>query len=95
VGSAHIQAQVAILVEQLSAGLAERGWRLSSPEQAGERAGIVVFAGAADPHDLLQHLTAGGVSVALRDGRIRLSPHFANNSDDVAHFFALLDRFDR
>jgi len=29
---------------------------------------------------------------ALRDGRIRLSPHYANNEDDLAYCFAALER---
>lgn len=93
IGSARIQAQVAKLIEQLSVGLEQRGWRLAAPWQEHERAGIVAFAGAAEPQELFRYLAANGVVTALRDGRIRLSPHFANNEADLAGFFTLLDRF--
>jgi selenocysteine lyase/cysteine desulfurase len=95
IGGGRIRAQVAALVEQLSAGLEQRGWRLASPRQSGERAGIVAFAGAANPQQLLHHLAEGGVSAALRDGHIRLSPHFANNGADAERFFAVLDAYAR
>lgn len=93
IGSARIRAQVAKLVEQLAGGLEQRGWRLATPWQEHECAGIIAFAGAVEPRELFRYLAANGVVVALRDGRIRLSPHFANNEADLAGFFTLLDRF--
>jgi selenocysteine lyase/cysteine desulfurase len=95
IGSTRIRAQVAMLVEQLASGLVQRGWRLAAPWQEHERAGIVAFAGAAGPQELFRHLAANGVVAALRNDHIRLSPHFANNTADVAGFFASLDRFPR
>lgn len=93
VGGARIRAQVAALTGQLQTGLAERGWRLASPWQASERAGIVAFSGTVDMPGLFRHLTAGGAVVALRNGAIRLSPHFANNAGDVERFLAVLDGY--
>jgi selenocysteine lyase/cysteine desulfurase len=93
VGSARIRAQVAALVEQLTVGLKARGWRLASPDKADQRAGIVTFCGAADPVALFRCLAAHGVVTALRNGHIRLSPHFANNPEDIERFFAVLDRY--
>lgn len=93
IGSARIRTQVARLVEQLAVGLEQRGWRLAAPRHGREGAGIVAFSGAAGSQELFRHLSANGVVVALRDGRIRLSPHFANNEADLVGFFTLLDRF--
>jgi selenocysteine lyase/cysteine desulfurase len=93
VGGARIRARVATLTGQLTSGLEQRGWQLASPRLEHERAGIVAFAGAAEPKELFRHLTANAVVVALRDGRIRLAPHFANTADDVTGFFAVLDRY--
>jgi selenocysteine lyase/cysteine desulfurase len=91
VGSARIRSQVAVLTEQLTAGLEERGWLLASPRKELERAGIVAFTGRGDPQELFRHLTASGIAVALRHDRIRLSPHFANTAEDIIRFFTALD----
>jgi selenocysteine lyase/cysteine desulfurase len=95
VGSAHIHAQVAFLVEQLSIGLARRGWQIAGPWQGDARAGILAFTGAGDMQKLFRYLAENGVVAALRDGRIRLSPHFANDTGDVTRFFAVLDGYGR
>lgn len=94
VGGARIRAQVAALTTALGSGLEARGWQLASPRQEHERAGIVSFAGPVDMPGLFRHLTAGSIIVALRDGRIRLSPHFANTAADIDRFFAILDRYE-
>jgi selenocysteine lyase/cysteine desulfurase len=95
VGGAHIHAQVAFLVEQLSIGLARRGWQIAGPWQGDARAGILAFTGAGDMQKLFRYLADNGVVAALRDGRIRLSPHFANDTGDVTRFFAVLDGYGR
>ena len=93
VGGERIRAQVATLTGQLSHGLEDRGWRLASPRRDDERAGIVAFTGTHDAPGLFRYLTASGIITALRDGRIRLSPHFANTPADIARFFSVLDRY--
>ena len=93
IGSARVQAQVAALTGQLCAGLEQRGWSLVSPRQESERAGIVAGVGPVDPRELFRHLAANGVVTALRHGRLRLSPHFANNAGDIDNLFAVLDSF--
>ncbi len=92
-GVGKVREQVGGLLALLGKGLQKRGWRLDTPDAAEERAGIIAFAGTAEPQRLFRHLGGNGVTAALRDGRIRLSPHFANNEDDVNRFFAVLDRF--
>jgi len=94
IGSARVQAQVAALTGQLCAGLEQRGWRLVSPKKASERAGIVAGIGNIEPRVLFRYLAANGVTIALRHGTLRLSPHFANNARDIDNFFAILDRFE-
>ena len=93
IGSARVQAQVTALTGQLCAGLEQRGWSLVSPRQKSERAGIIAGVSPVDPRELFRHLAANGVVTALRHGRLRLSPHFANNAGDINNFFAILDRF--
>ncbi|MCM2264397.1 MAG: aminotransferase class V-fold PLP-dependent enzyme [Desulfuromonadales bacterium] len=92
VGIDVVRDRVFALTGQFRDGLLARGWQVGSPWTGHERSGIVAFAGKADPQKLFQSLDENGVVTALRDGRIRLSPHFANDSGDVARFFAVLDR---
>jgi selenocysteine lyase/cysteine desulfurase len=92
VGMERVRARVLALTGQLIESLQARGWRVEAPWPEGERAGIVAFAGATDPKTLFRNLTASGVVAALRDGRIRLSPHYANNEDDLARCLAALER---
>jgi len=92
VGIDVVRDRVFALTGQLRDGLLARGWRIGSPWAGDERSGIVAFAGKTDPQALFHALEENGVVTALRDGRIRLSPHFANDSEDVARFFAVLDR---
>lgn len=93
VGPQRVRSHVATLVDALSNGLAQRGWQVAGPWPNAARAGIVAFGGQADMVKLFGDLTASGVTVALRDGRIRLSPHFANHAGDIARFFAVLDSY--
>ena len=93
IGSERIRMQIAALVERLSVGLMQRGWQLAALKEH-ERAGIVAFGSAAEARQLFQHLTAHGVVAALRNDRIRLSPHFANSAEDLERFFTVLDCFE-
>jgi selenocysteine lyase/cysteine desulfurase len=92
IGVDRVRARVLALTEQLIDGLQARGWQVDAPWPERERAGIVAFRGATESKALFRHLTASGVVAARRDGRIRLSPHYANNEDDLACCFAALER---
>jgi selenocysteine lyase/cysteine desulfurase len=91
IGVERVRARVLALTGQLIDGLQARGWRVAAPWPERERAGIVAFAGTTDPKALFRSLTTSGVVAALRDGRIRLSPHYANSEDDLTRCFAALE----
>ncbi len=92
-GIAGIRSRVLELVDLLTEGLGYRGLELATPLAVpGERSGILCFRPRGDGDRLLQSLVGQGVAVALRNGKIRLAPHFYNNEEDVARFFAALDR---
>jgi selenocysteine lyase/cysteine desulfurase len=91
VGIERIEDQVKHLTDRLASGLLERGYRLAAPRDGGQWSGIVSF--SSENHasaDLLARLEQGGVSVALREGLIRVSPHFYNDETDVERLLALL-----
>lgn len=63
--------------------------RLVTPADSQRRAGIVAVA-PRDPVAASRRLTAGGVSHSLREGAIRLSPHFYNTDAEIDAAVALL-----
>ncbi len=75
----------------------ERLWKrnlkvISSTEPA-ERSGIISFTLPGDLDRLRQYLAYHSISVTVRDGLVRLSPHFYNTEEEVDRFFAHLDEF--
>jgi cysteine desulfurase / selenocysteine lyase len=91
VGIDRIEAQVKHLTDRLAEGLLERGFRLAAPRDGDQWSGIVSFSSNHyESKELFQRLTRSRVSVSLREGLIRLSPHFYNNDDDVERFFKAL-----
>ena len=69
-----------------------RGAEIVSPWGAGERSGIVVFRLGNDPQRLCAELISQGFIVRVRNGGIRVAPHFYNNEDDIDRLLAALDR---
>ncbi len=59
------------------------GLRLYSSRAAGERSGILSFTTPGEPGFYAARLREQGVEVAVRGGRLRLSPHFYNNDEDL------------
>lgn len=92
-GMADIEQRVLALAQLVRAGLEAQGCVMISPDDPGERSGIVCFlpqsqAGAAlDAVMLVERLaSACGAVVAARNGAVRVSPHFYNTEDDIARF---------
>lgn len=86
---ARILAHVRRLREPLREA-AERGaFRIASPLDAVHDSAIIGLA-PADPAAAFARLKAGGVSCALREGVVRLSPHAFNTGDDIARVVEIL-----
>lgn len=90
VGAENIRARVFAVCDALVAGLRERGLKVPTSLQAQERSGLIFFE-APEPERLFRALLAQDVMLSLRNKRLRLSPHFYNNEEDVARFFRALD----
>lgn len=71
------------LGDKLAAMLEPGGFRLFSSRTEGERSGIFSFATPGNPAEWAARLRKQGVEAAVRGGRLRLSPHFYNNDDDL------------
>ena len=85
VGVEAVWARVDLLNEHLRAGLAARGCVVASPSGPDERSGSVCFLPPEghDPAAVVSHLESQGIAVALRDGRLRVSPHFYNSLEQI------------
>lgn len=85
VGAEEIQWRLKQLTDQLVEGLRGKDWRIFSPRTPSEWSGIVSF--ASDKHDLRalqRHLRDEfKIVLAVRQGRLRASPHFYNSPDEV------------
>ena len=77
------------LSEQISAGLERLGRQVISPSERSQRSGNTCFADD-DAHGLCEALADRGVLVWGEYGRVRVSGHLYNNSEDVERFLAIL-----
>ncbi|MFN8624901.1 MAG: aminotransferase class V-fold PLP-dependent enzyme [Candidatus Binatia bacterium] len=94
IGPEAIERRLLALTDRLAQGLRQRGAAVVSPWGAEARSGIVVFR-LGDPRRLHAELMRHGFVVRVRNGGIRVAPHFYNNEDDIDRLLAALDRWQR
>ncbi len=93
VGITAIHRRVLDLTDQILTGLREKGIHVASPVlRPEERSAILSFSMGSEEENkaLYRKLMARGIIVALRDGRIRVSPNFFNNEDDLERLLSVL-----
>jgi len=96
-GVDRVAARDQALVERFLEGLDPGRYRLVSPRRGPGRSTLVVF-GHHQPgrtEALYGRLAAAGVDVALRRGRLRVSPHLYNTEADLDRALEVLDGADR
>ncbi|GAB4370808.1 MAG: aminotransferase class V-fold PLP-dependent enzyme [Calditrichia bacterium] len=94
IGTEQIQTKILQNTDYLIRKLQEANYRLYSDIRPAHRSGIVSFFHP-EAEALFEYLKKNRITVSLREGKIRLSPHFYNNTEDFDHFFRILNRFDR
>ena len=91
-GVGRVEAHIREVHEPLWAWLrGRRDVTVITPEEPARRAGIVSFR-PPDPHAAAERLSKAGVVFALREGAVRLAPHFYNTVDQMERVVAVLDR---
>jgi cysteine desulfurase / selenocysteine lyase len=91
VGVEAIEHRVLGLAGQVVEGVLEKGYRVAGSTRPGERSAIVSFTREGlDVGELSRRLTAQRIYHHVLHQRIRLSPHFYNNADDVQAAMAAL-----
>lgn len=87
VGIDEVWHRVERLTAHLCEGLRSRGYDIFSPRGDAERSGSVVFCppqGASlDCKRIVGNLEAQGIVIAVRQGRLRASPHFYNTIEQI------------
>jgi selenocysteine lyase/cysteine desulfurase len=90
-GAARIEPHVQALVDRLIEwGRSRRDVECLTPADAERRAGIAAFV-VPELAATSKRLREGGVVHSVREGAIRLAPHFHNNSEDIDRAIRLLE----
>ena len=90
-GTAAVAERLRVLTDRLIAGLADKGYAIVSPRDGDQWSGIVAFASARHDHETIfkQLRKEYKTEIAVREGRLRVSPHFYNTEDQMDR---LIDR---
>jgi selenocysteine lyase/cysteine desulfurase len=89
IGVEKLAERVLYLTEHLCEGARRRGLPVFSSRRDADRSGIVSLA-LADPGALVRRCRDAGVVVSARVGRLRVSPHAYNSTDDLDRLLDLL-----
>ncbi len=79
------------LHEELREGVQALGGTVVTPGGSGAHGPMIAIA-STDEHALVDAMAADGVIVSSRDGNLRVSPHFYNNSTDVKVVLSSLEK---
>ena len=74
-------------------GLQKRGIKILNSQVQEERSGIISYELKAEPKQFSTYMLEHNVSLTVRDGLVRLSPHYYNSKDEADQFFELLGSF--
>jgi cysteine desulfurase / selenocysteine lyase len=90
----EISRRVVASVTALSSGLAERGWKVATPEPL--RSGILAAVPPGlEVHQVAKQLESRGVIAAPREGAVRFSPHAYNDAAEVERILSAVDAIER
>ncbi len=94
IGPEKIASHVLMLTDRLVHGLRDKGYRVVSSRRPGEASGIVAFNSETHDHEQIRtHLEREHrVVIALREGRLRASPHVYNTTEEIDQLLELLPK---
>jgi cysteine desulfurase/selenocysteine lyase len=93
VGVVNIERRVMSLGDRIIDELKRRNLKILNSVIPEERSGIISFNGELDLEKFADYAADNQVSLTMRNGMVRLSPHFYNGESEIDRFFDLLDRF--
>jgi selenocysteine lyase/cysteine desulfurase len=85
IGVGMIAQRVRELTDRLIRGLVSKGYAIVSPRDKWQWSGIVSFTSPANNHEQIFHTLRREhrTEIALREGRLRVSPHFYNTEAQI------------
>jgi selenocysteine lyase/cysteine desulfurase len=91
VGMPAVATRVLDLTDYLCERAASAGVEVYSSRRPGDKSGIVsLVVPGADPRQVVRRCRDNGIAVAHRAGRVRVSPHCYNSTDDLERLLELL-----
>lgn len=92
VGIDQIAARVLMLTDRLAQAVQAKGYQLISSRTPGEASGIVSFASDRHDHEAIRQRLENDhrIIIAVREGRLRVSPHFYNTVEEIDRLVKLL-----
>ncbi len=94
IGTQQIENRILANTDYLIKKLQQNGYELFTTTEQPHRSGIVTFYHPR-AEELSAFLKQKRIIVSLREGMIRVSPHFYNTSAEIDTFLEFLDRFDQ
>ena len=94
VGIENIHKKVIDLTDYAINLINNQGYQLLTPQKSSERAGIVTFRPKKDPNIHFENLKAHNITCSVRGGYLRISPHCANEIDDIERAFEIIKKND-
>jgi selenocysteine lyase/cysteine desulfurase len=91
-GIENIEKHLLELGQLLIDGLSDAGMKFAGSENKKFWSGIYSFSGD-KIEELFKHLQASNVICALRNGRIRLAPHFYNSQEEIKEIIDIIGKF--
>ena len=92
-GIENIEQRVMALGDTILEQLQRRGLNIYSSTRPEERSGNIAFVMNQDISRLYEWMLENKVKLTVRDGFVRLSPHFYNSEEEILRFFDLLDKY--
>ena len=92
VGIERVAERVRLLTERVIEGVRRKGYQVVSPRGQGEWSGIVSFVSSKHDHkEIWKRLRKEErIEIAVREGRLRVSPHFYNTEEQVERLVEVL-----
>ncbi len=91
VGIDRIESGVLRLGDIIIEEAEKRNFKVKTPRCRDDRGGIISIAGNFNPIDVKNKLRRDEIIVNVRDGAIRISPHFYNTEDEILRLFDAID----
>ena len=93
VGIDRIEARVHTLTTRLCRALESEGYAVVSPRQPGGGSGIVSFVSrTVTSREVARTLSGRSITVSVRDGLVRVSPHLYNTDEQIRRLVTELPR---